>query len=133
MIKGLDHIGFAVSNLEESAARWNDLFGLRVTGSEDIRERGVRVVYLEGEGIPRLELVASLEQGSSVERFIRKRGEGIHHICFEVEDIDAAMDKLRRRGVEFVQDNPVRGSEGSRIAFIQPRSSGGVLVELKQK
>jgi len=132
-IKKIDHIGIAVNNLEESLELWKNLFGAKVGAIEEIKERGVKVVNLEFENGATVELVTSLGKDSPIEKFIRRRGEGIHHLSFVVEEIEKVMEKLKDQGVQFIQERPQRGSEGSRIAFIYPHSLKGVLVELKEK
>lgn len=129
----VEHIGIAVKNLEESLSRWAEAFGLKTRGIEEIRERGVKIAHLSsGEG-PSIELVAPYGEGSTVEKFLKEKGEGIHHVCFEVDDLKKAMEKLKEKGIQFVQDKPYKGAGGSLIVFIHPRSFNGVLVELKEK
>ncbi|MFP4082974.1 MAG: methylmalonyl-CoA epimerase [Candidatus Aminicenantes bacterium] len=129
----IDHIGIAVSHLEESMKKWEEVFGLKAKNIEEIKERGVKLASLDLEGGPSLELVSGLAEDSAVAKFIEQRGEGIHHFCFEVEDIHKAVEKLKKKGVQFVEPVPVKGAEGSLIAFIHPLSLNGVLVELKEK
>jgi len=133
MVKKLDHIGIAVKDLEGSVERWKDLFGLKVRRIEEIKERNIRIAQLDREGSPSIELISSLGPGSTVEKFIGDRGEGIHHISFEVEDIRSSLEKFREKGIRFVQDEPQKGAEQSLIAFIHPRHLNGVLIELKEK
>lgn len=129
----VEHIGIAVKNLEESLGRWAEAFGLKTRGIEEIKERGVKVAHLSsGEG-PSIELVAPNGEGLIVEKFLKEKGEGIHHICFEVDDLKETMKKLKERGAQFVQDKPYKGAGGSLVVFIHPRSFNGVLVELKEK
>lgn len=129
----VEHIGIAVKNLEESMARWAEFFGVKTRGIEEIKERGARLVHLDlGEG-PSLELVTPLGEGSALEKFLKEKGEGIHHICFEVENIEKAMEGLRKRGIQFIQERPQKGGDKSLIAFIHPRNFNSVLVELKEK
>jgi len=127
------HVGIAVKDLEEGIALWSGLFGLRLKMIEEIRERGLKVAVLEADEGPAVELIASLDEASEVARFLEQRGEGIHHLCLRVPDVRETMEKLKQRGVRFVHEEPGKGTEGSRVAFVHPRSAGGVLVELKEK
>ena len=133
MVKRLDHIGIAVEDLEGSVKRWKDLFSLRAHQIEIIRERNIKVAQLDIEGGPSLELISSLGPESAIEKFIEKKGEGIHHICFEVQNIQSSIEEFKKKGIRFVQDEPLRGAEDSLIAFIHPHNLNGVLIELKQK
>jgi len=132
-IKRIDHLGIAVKDLEESLRRWKELFGAKVGVIEEIRERGVKVAHLEFEDGSAVELVASLGKDSPIEKFIEERGEGIHHLSFEVEGIEEIMEELREKGIQFIQEKPQKGSAGSKIAFLHPRNLQGVLLELKEK
>lgn len=129
----IEHIGIAVMNLEESLEKWTNLLSLRVRGVEEITERGVKVASLELDGGPSIELVAPCGEGSPVEKFLKEKGEGIHHFSFEVQDIEAVIRELKGRGIQFIHNEPQKGAEGSRIAFIHPRNFNGVLLELKEK
>jgi methylmalonyl-CoA/ethylmalonyl-CoA epimerase len=128
----VDHIGIAVRNLEESTEKWTELFGLEVKRVEEIKERGLRLAHLSPKGGPSIELLTPFGEGSALEKFLKERGEGIHHFCFEVENIERAMEELKKKGVQFVQESPQKGAGGSLIAFIHPRNFNSVLIELKQ-
>jgi methylmalonyl-CoA/ethylmalonyl-CoA epimerase len=131
-IIGTDHIAVAVKDLESVLSLWQGLFGLKASSIETLAERGVRVVRLEPEKGAAVELVSPLSEDAAVSNFLRDRGDGIHHLCLEVGDLQAAMDELKSKGVQFLQERPGVGAEGSLIAFIHPRSCGGVLVELRE-
>lgn len=131
-ITRLDHIGLAVKDLEASRSRWAALFGVRPGPVEDLHDRGVRLVKLSFPEGPAVELLSPLSESSPVARFLEVRGEGIHHLCFEVQDLEAVMRELRKAGLRFVSDQPQIGEGGSLIAFVHPRSLGGVLLELKE-
>jgi methylmalonyl-CoA epimerase len=133
MVKRLDHIGIAVENLDESISKWCSLFDLKLRGKEEIKPRKLEVAMLDLEGGPTIELIASAGTGSTIDEFIQKRGEGIHHFCFEVQKVEAAIKTLAAQGIKLVSEEPQMGAEGSLIAFIHPRSFNGVLIELKQK
>jgi methylmalonyl-CoA epimerase len=131
-IVGMDHIALAVKDLESSLAFWQRLFGFKASPIEVLAERGVRVVRLEPDRGTALELVSPLREDSPLSNFLRERGEGIHHLCLEVRDLEAAMDEFRAKGADFLQERPQPGAEGSLIAFLHPRFCGGVLVELRE-
>ena len=132
-IKGMDHVAIAVEDLEESISRWADSLGLRPGPVEEVAQRMVRLCKLTGENSPALELVSARNPDSPIAKFIEKNGEGIHHFCFEVDDIEAALATLKQKGMRLVHEEPVEGAGGSRIAFVHPESFNGVLIELAQK
>lgn len=109
------------------------LFDFKRGGVESIEERGVQVAQLGMNNDPSVELISAIGEESPVAKFIKERGGGLHHFCFEVENIHESLQILKSKGVEFVEPAPVRGAEGSSIAFVHPRQLDGVLVELKQK
>ena len=127
------HIGIAVRNLEESLARWEALFGVNAGPLEELPERGVRLVHLCFSEGPAIELVSPLGPESPVARFLETRGEGIHHFTLEVEDIEGVMEHLKKAGLQFTEDRPREGAGGSRIAFVQPKTFHGVLLELRER
>ncbi|OLE66572.1 MAG: methylmalonyl-CoA epimerase [Acidobacteria bacterium 13_1_20CM_2_68_7] len=127
----LDHLGVAVRRIEDRLALYRDVLGLELRGIEPIEAEGVRVAMLPA-GRTRIELVEPIRDGTSVARFLEKRGEGIHHLCFAVDDLDATLDRFRRAGLEIAGSEGRPGAEGSRIAFIHPRATGGVLIELRE-
>lgn len=133
MIKEVDHIGIAVRNLEEAVIRWGNLLGYEVREMEDVPERNVRIAFLVKKGSPPVELITPIVSDSVVSHFLEKRGEGIHHICYAVDDIEEAVYALKEEGVEFVGNHPGAGAGDSRTIFIRPREFNGVLIELKQK
>jgi len=127
----LDHVGVAVRRIEERLALYRDVLGLDLRGIEQVPGEGVRVALLPA-GRTRIELVEPVSTGSPVGRFIEARGEGIHHVCFEVDDLEAAIERVGKAGLEVVGSPGRPGAEGSRIAFIHPRTTGGVLIELRE-
>lgn len=129
-MKKIDHIGVAVSSLEERLAFYRAL-GLVQEGGEEVPEQKVRVAFLPVEGT-RLELLEPTAEDSPIARFIAKRGEGLHHIAFHVEDIYAAMAALAGEGFQLLSEQPVKGAHGSLVCFVHPKSTGGVLLELCQ-
>jgi len=130
VIRGVDHIGIAVRSIEERVSLYRAL-GLAVAGEEVVPAEKVRVAFLP-VGETRVELLEPTAPDSPVARFIEKRGEGLHHICFEVEDIRATMAELAALGFELLSAEPKAGAHSSLVCFIHPRSAGGVLIELSQ-
>ena len=129
----LDHIGVAVKDLEESLEKWQQTLELELSGIEGIEERGVRVAQLDFENGPSIELISALGEDSAVKRFLDERGEGIHHFCFEVDDIHRTIKELKEKGIQFIEPVPVKGTEESMIAFIHPDNLNNVLIEFKEK
>jgi methylmalonyl-CoA/ethylmalonyl-CoA epimerase len=125
----LDHVGIAVKDAATFAAMFADWFGLETDSPEVVGLHRLRFVAAGG---PTLELVEPVSDDAPVAKFLSKRGEALHHLCFRVSDIDAAIAALRQKGVQFVDERPRAGAHGSRIAFVQPSSAGGLLIELKQ-
>ena len=132
MSRRIDHIGIAVQKLDERLPFWTDGLGLRLAGCETVASEGVRVAFLDG-GSSRIELLEPIEPDSPVGRHLERRGEGVHHVTLEVPDLGAALERLASRGVEPLAPGPRPGAGGSRVAFLHPRSTGGVLVELVER
>jgi len=128
----LDHLGVAVRAIEERLALYRDVLGLELVGVEEVAGEGVRVAMLPA-GRTRIELLEPTGKGTAVGRFLETRGEGVHHLCFEVEDLGAAVERFKSAGLEIAGAADRAGAEGSRIAFIHPRGTGGVLIELREK
>ncbi len=127
----LDHLGVAVRSVQDRVALYRDILGLELTAVEEVEGEKVRVAMLPA-GRTRIELVEPLSRDSTVARFIERRGEGIHHICFEVADLDAAMKRFEDAGLAPAGEAGRPGAEGSRIAFIHPKGTGGILIELRE-
>ena len=130
MIKGLHHIGVAVRSLQERAGLYRAL-GLEVAGSEEVPTEMVRVALLP-VGDTRIELLEATSPESPVARFIAGHGEGVHHICLEVDDLRATMAQLAARGFRLISEEPRPGAHGTQVCFVHPKSAGGVLIELCQ-
>lgn len=128
MIGRAHHLGIAVRDLEAALVRYRTL-GFVPTSIEDVPTESVRVAFLDPGGV-RLELLEPLRPEGAIHRFLETRGEGLHHVAFEVEDVHAEMDRLRREGFELVDERPRPGAHGRVVAFVHPRSVHGVLVEL---
>jgi methylmalonyl-CoA/ethylmalonyl-CoA epimerase len=123
----VSHIGIAVAAIAESLPFFRDVLGLTEVALED--SDGASIVGLSA-GEPLVELLEADDPASPIARFVAKRGPGIHHICFSVDDLDATLERCRRAGIQLIDEKPRIGAEGKRIAFLHPRSTGGVLVEL---
>lgn len=128
----LDHVAVAVSDIDEAVDNFEKKLGLSCERVEVVPTQKAKVAFFDVGGA-HVELVASTEPDSSISRSIEKRGEGLHHICLEVEDIEAALALARAAGIRLVNESPVPGAGGSRVAFLHPKSLNGVLVELVQK
>ena len=128
----LDHIGIAVDDLEEALGFYREGLGLNVEMTENVPSEAVRAHFIE-TGKAKLELLEATSTESPIARSIERRGVGLHHITFRVDDLVEALDHLRERGVQLIDDVPRDGAEGALVAFIHPRSTHGVLVELKQE
>lgn len=128
----IDHLGIAVRSIRDSIAFYRDTLGLTVAGTETVEDQGVHVALMP-VGESRIELLEPASPDSPVGRFIAKRGEGLHHICYEVEDLASKLNELRARGVRVLDGYPRRGAEGKLVAFLHPAAANGVLVELVEK
>ena len=126
----LDHIGIAVKSLD--AAKIYEALGLSVEHVETVASQGVRTAFLSA-GDANVELLEPMSPDSAVAKFIEKRGEGIHHICFRVDDLDAHLGRLKAQGYRLINDAPVPGAHGCRVAFLHPAAGNGVLIELSEK
>jgi methylmalonyl-CoA epimerase len=130
VIRGVDHIGIAVSSIAEGRKLY-EAMGLHVESIEEVPAEGVRVAFIPVGGT-RIELLEPISPDSPVARFLAKRGPGIHHVCLASDEIAADDQALRAAGVELLRPEPTRGAGGSRVQFIHPRSAGGVLFEVSQ-
>jgi methylmalonyl-CoA/ethylmalonyl-CoA epimerase len=128
----LDHVGIAVTDLAAARALYEQVLGLVVTHEEVIEDQGVHELLLR-TGDAFVQLVAPLSPDTPVGRFLARRGEGIHHVGFAVPDVVAAVADLRAQGVEVIDPAPRTGSGGTTIAFVHPKSMGGVLIELVEE
>jgi len=128
----IDHIAIAVRSISDSLPFYRETLGLELAGMEKVENQGVEVALLS-VGESRIELLEPFSEETPVGRFIAKRGEGLHHICYEVDDITSKLEELRSRGVRLLEGYPRRGAEGKLVAFLHPASAHGVLVELVEK
>ena len=131
-ILGIEHIGIAVKDLDTNAPFWKHVLKISHKGTETVAQEGVTTdIYDTGSG--KVELLKSTVSGSVIEKFLENRGEGIHHVCFEVDNINKAILELKELNIGVISDRPSVGAEGYKVVFIHPKSTGGVLVELAQK
>lgn len=128
----LHHIGIAVRNLGEGIEPWTRGLGLSAGPIEEVPTERVRAAFLT-VGDTRLELLEPTADSSPIARFLVRRGEGIHHLCIEVERLEEALTQLRKAGVPLIDEGPRPGASGSRVAFVHPRGMGGVLLELRER
>ncbi len=126
----LDHIGIAVKSLD--AAKIYAALGLSIDHVEAVETQGVKTAFIS-VGDANLELLEPLSPQSPVGKFIDKRGEGIHHICFRVDDLDSHLRRLQQQGFRLINEAPVPGAHGCRVAFLHPAAGNGVLIELSEK
>ena len=129
MIKKVEHIGIAVKDLNKSNALFSKLFGKDHYKIEQVASEGVSTSFFQ-LGETKIELVASENENSAIAKFIEKRGEGIHHIAYDVDNIEAEMARLKGEGFEFINAAPKDGADNKRIVFLHPKTTNGVLVEL---
>lgn len=127
-IKKINHIGVAVSDIDGSLAFWRDALGMQVDHIEDVPSQKATVVFLP-VGESEVELVHPTSDDTGVAKFLAERGGGVHHLCFEVEDITGALAELKEKGIRLINETPLE-LPGRKMAFVHPKSTGGVLVEL---
>jgi methylmalonyl-CoA epimerase len=131
MFARVDHIGVAVEDLDAAIALHVEAYGMAVAHREVVEAQGVEAVLLD-VGENHVELLRPLDGETPVGRFLSKRGPGLHHVAYQVSDVQAALDTLRERGLRLIDETPRTGIRGSRVAFLHPESSGGVLTEIVQ-
>lgn len=132
MIKKIDHIGIAVKSIEKTSELFSNILGLKVAGEEIIEEQKVKVAFLL-LGDSKLELLESTSPDGPVARFIEKKGEGIQHIAFRVDNLEKILEKLKEDGVRLIDEKPRYGAGGTKIAFLHPKSTNGILIELSER
>ena len=131
-INKIDHIGVAVKSIDEALKLYRDLLGLKVTEVETVADQKVKVAFLP-TGDSEVELLESTTPDGAVAKFIEAKGEGIQHIAFRVENIEEALKELKERGVRLIDEKPRKGAGGAKIAFIHPKETHGVLMELCER
>lgn len=131
-MRKIEHIGIAVKNLKESNTLFQKLFGKDHYKIEEVESEGVNTSFFK-LGETKIELLEATKPESAIAKFIEKRGEGIHHIAFDVEDIEAEMERLKSEGFIVLNDKPKKGADNKLVAFLHPKSTNGVLVEICQE
>ena len=131
-MKKVDHIGIAVRNLKEVLPYYTETLGCPLMRIEEVRSQKVRVAFINAGNI-KLELLEPMDETSPIFKFLEKKGEGIHHIAFGVENIEERMKELSEKGVQLLNEEPKPGAGGAMVAFLHPKSSNGVLYELCEK
>jgi len=131
MFAQIDHVGVAVEDLDAAIALHEQTYGLAFAHREVVEEQGVEAVLLD-VGASHVELLRPLQPDTAVGRFLATRGPGLHHVAYRVDDIEAALDALRAQGLQLIDETPRAGIRASRVAFVHPRSTGGVLTEIVQ-
>lgn len=132
MVEKIDHIGIAVRNIEKTSKLLSNILGLKVVGEEIVEEQKVKVAFLP-LGDSELELLESTSPEGPIARFIEKKGEGIQHIAFRVNNIEEILEKLKKEGVRLIDEKPRYGAGGAKIAFLHPKDTNGILVELCER
>jgi methylmalonyl-CoA epimerase len=125
----IDHLGIAVKAVADAAKMYEQVLGLKVTGTDQVDDQGVRVAMLD-IGESRFELLEAIRPDSPIGKFVAKRGEGLHHIAVRVDDIEASLAQLKASGVRLIDEVPRKGAHNTRVAFIHPAGTHGVLLEL---
>ena len=132
----IDHIAIAVLEGQKVAETWENILGLKFEGIEVLDKNGVKVFMIgfkeKQHGAPCIEFLEPLHDASPINNFLKTRGNGIHHICFETTDIEKDLDELKKRGVKLIDEKPRKGAHDSLIAFVSPKEFGGILIELMQ-
>ena len=131
MLKKIDHIGIATKSIDEALKFWTQGLKLPKTHEEEVPDQKVKTAFFP-VGEVNIELLEGTAADSPISKFVEKRGMGIHHICFEVEDIEAALTELKLQGVQLIDQAPRKGAHGKMVAFVHPKSTGGILLELSQ-
>jgi methylmalonyl-CoA epimerase len=131
-VKKIDHIGIVVQDIEAALKVYRDALGLELAKTELVPEQEVKIAFLP-TGESEIELVQPTSGDSGVARYLARRGEGVHHICLEVDDIEAALAQVAAQGMELIDKTPRTGSGGQKLAFVHPKSAHGVLIEFYEK
>lgn len=132
MVNKVDHIGVAVSNLEESIKFYEEILGLKLNGTEVVEEQKVKVAFMP-IGDTEIELLEATSPDSAIAKFVEAKGQGVQHIAFRVENIEKALEEMKAKGIRLIDEKPRYGAGGARIAFLHPKSTKGVLIELCER
>ncbi len=128
----IEHIGIAVKSIEEALKYYENILGLKCYAIEEVQDQKVKTAFLK-IGETKLELLEATSSESPIAKFIEKRGEGIHHIAFETDKIEVALNEIKNEGIRLIDETPRKGAEGLQIAFLHPKSTNGVLTEICSK
>ena len=132
MVKKISHIGIAVTSLEEQIPFYKDVLGLEFTGTETVEDQMVKVAFFN-IGDTRIELLEPTSENSTIAKYIAKRGQGIHHLAYKVDDCQTALDKMEAEGIRLIDSSPRIGAGGHKIGFVHPKSTFGILIELTEE
>ncbi len=128
----IEHIGIAVKSIEDSLKYYEDILGLKCYAVEEVKEQKVKTAFLK-IGETKIELLEATSDDSPIAKFIEKRGEGVQHIAFAVNEIESVLSEVKEKGIRLIDEKPRKGAEGLEIAFLHPKSTGGVLTEFCEK
>jgi len=128
----VDHIGIAVKSIDDALAFWQSSLGIQCTGVEEVAEQKVKTAFLPIADTE-IELLEATSDESPVAKFIEKKGEGIHHLAIRVDNLEEALAEMKEKGVKLIDETPRYGAGGARIAFVHPKSTGGILLELSER
>ncbi|MCW9707127.1 methylmalonyl-CoA epimerase [Fodinibius salsisoli] len=129
-MKHIDHVGIAVENLEEAISTYERLLGTPCYKRETVQQQQVETAFFKTGDNAKVELLGATDPNSVIAKFVGKQGEGMHHIAFEVDDIEAELDRLREEGFTLLSEKPAEGADNKRVAFVHPKDNHGVLIEL---
>lgn len=128
----IDHLGIAVKSIDQGKNFWTDILGLSLEGTETVEAQKVTTAFLP-VGESEVELLESTSPDGPIAKYLEKKGEGIQHVAFRVDDIEAALAELKEKGVRLIDEKPRHGAGGAKIAFLHPKATNGVLVELSER
>ncbi len=128
----IDHIGIAVNSIETGIRFWKDILGLDFEGSETVEEQKVTTAFFP-VGDSEVELLESIDPDGPIARYLEKKGQGIQHVAFRVDNVEASLKELKEKGIRLIDEKPRKGAGGAKIAFLHPKSTNGVLVELCER
>jgi len=132
MVKKVDHIGIAVESIEQALPFYTEKLGAKLIGEEVVTSQKVKVVFLD-VGNTKFELLEPTDESSPIAKFLKKRGEGVHHIALGVDDIKKRIEEIKEKGIQMIDETPRKGAGGADIAFLHPKSTRGILFELCEK
>jgi methylmalonyl-CoA/ethylmalonyl-CoA epimerase len=133
MYVGVEHVGIAIKDLDEAVRLYRDVLGFKLEGIRVLTERKLRIALFSAGGETRIELLEPLDKDSTIAKFLETRGEGIHHFAVQTDNIESELANLKKSGIALIDEKPRAGAEGKRVAFVHPKSTKGVLLELVEK